>query len=83
MSTYLDDLLATATPFDDVFDSETLRRDIRVETLPIWTQCGRRLDLQARSLGWQVLSLRAVVDDAHANWTGWDDKGWEISLDQL
>jgi len=83
MSTYLDDLLATATPFDDVFDSETLRRDIRVEPLPIWTQCGRRFDLQARSLGWQVLSLRAVVDDAQANWTGWDDKGWEISLDQL
>jgi hypothetical protein len=48
----IDDILATATPFDDNFDGETLRQDIRVEPLPIWTQCGRCLDLQARSLGW-------------------------------
>jgi len=51
-ATCLDAILATATPFDDNFDGETLRQDIRVEPLPIWTQCGRRFDLQARSLGW-------------------------------
>ena len=44
-ATCLDDILATASPFDDLFDSEALRQDIRIEPLPIWTQCGRRLDL--------------------------------------
>lgn len=48
---------------------------VRIEPLPIWTRCGRRLDLQARSLGWRVLSLRAVVDDAQATWTSCDDAG--------
>ena len=82
-TTCLDNILATASPFDDLFDSEALRQDIRVEPLPIWTQCGRRLDLQARSLGWQVLSLRAVVDDAQATWAGWDDGAWENGFEQL
>ena len=49
---YIDDILATATPFDDNFDGEILWQDNRLEPLPIWTQCGRCLDLQARSLGW-------------------------------
>ena len=84
MSTgYLDQILATATPFDDVFDSEMLQHDVRVEPLPIWTHCGRRLDLQAYALGWQVLSLRAVVDDAQANWAGWDDGSWDSTFAQL
>jgi hypothetical protein len=82
-TTCLDHILATATPFDDVFDSEALRHDVRVEPLPIWTNCGRRLDLQARALGWQVLSLRAVIDDAQATWTGWDDGAWDNGLEQL
>lgn len=79
----IDDILATATPFDDNFDGETLRQDIRVEPLPIWTQCGRRFDLQARSLGWQVLSLSAVIDDAQATWAGWDDGAWENGFEQF
>lgn len=82
-TTCLDAILATATPFDDLFDSEALRQDIRVEALPIWTQCGRRLHLQARSLGWQVLSLCAVIDDAQATWAGWDDGAWENGFEQL
>jgi hypothetical protein len=53
--------------------TEILHHDVRIEPLPIWTRCGQRLDLQARSLGWRVLSLRAVVDDAQATWTGCDD----------
>lgn len=73
-ATCLDAILATATPFDDLLDSEAL---------PIWTQCGRRLDLQARSLGWQVLSLCAVIDDAQATWAGWDDGAWEKGFEQL
>jgi hypothetical protein len=51
-ATCLDAILATATPFDDNFDGEILWQDNRLEPLPIWTQCGRCLDLQARSLGW-------------------------------
>ena len=82
-ATCLDAILATATPFDDLFDSEALRQDILIEALPIWTQCGRRLDLQARSLGWQVLSLCAVIDDAQATWAGWDDGAWENGFEQL
>lgn len=82
-ATCLDHILATATPFDDVFDSEVLRHNVRVVPLPIWTYCGRRLDLQARALGWQVLSLRAVVDDAQATWAGWDDGAWDNGSEQL
>lgn len=81
-ATCLDDILATASPFDDLFDSEALRQYIRVEALPIWTQCVRRFDLQARSIGWQVLSLCAVVDDAQATWAGWDDGAWENAFEQ-
>lgn len=79
----LENIPATTTPFDDVFDSEALLYDVRVEPLPIWTYCGRRLDLQARALGWQVLSLRAVVDDAQATWAGWDDGAWYNGFEQL
>ncbi len=79
----LDHILAAAMPFDDVFDSEALRHDARVEPLPIWAHCGRRLDLQARTLTWQVLSLRAVVDDAHSTWAGWDDGAWDKGIEQL
>lgn len=82
-ATCLDHILATATPFDDVFDSEVLRHNVRVVPLPIWTYCGRCLDLQARALGWQVLCLRAVVDDAQATWAGWDDGAWDNSFEQL
>lgn len=82
-TTCLDHILATATPFADVFDSEVLGHDVRVEPLPIWTYCGRRLDLQARALGWQVLSLRAVVDDAPASPGGWDDGAWDNGFEQL
>ena len=73
----LDVLLATASPFDDAFDPEILDCGEVVEALPVWTHCGRRLDLQARCFGWQVLSLREVIDDAQANWTGRDDAAWE------
>ena len=83
MSTsYLEAILATATPFDDLFDGEALMQGIRVEPLPIWTHCGRRLDLQARTIGWQVLSLCEVVEDAQATWNGWDDGAWEASFEQ-
>ena len=81
--TFLETILATASPFDDQFDSEALMQDIRIEPLPIWTQCGRRIDLQARLLGWQVLSVREVVEDAQATWASWDDGGWENGFEQL
>lgn len=73
----LDVLLATASPFDDAFDPEILDCGEVVEALPVWTHCGRRLDLQARCFGWQVVSLREVIDDAQANWNGRDDASWE------
>ena len=73
----LDVLLTTASPFDDAFDPEILDCGEVVEALPVWTHCGRRLDLQARCFGGRVLSLREVIDDAQANWTGRDDAAWE------
>lgn len=73
----LDAILTTASPFDDAFDPEILDCGEVVEALPIWTHCGLRLDLQARCFGWQVLSLREVIDDAQATWSGCDDAAWE------
>ena len=78
MPTTLEAILATASPFDDAFDSELFADAERLEPLPIWTDCGRRVDLLARSIGWRVLGLREVIDDAQANWSGHDDAGWEI-----
>lgn len=74
----IEEMLATATPFDDVFDRELLLCGELVEPLPIRTQCGRRINLQARLVGWCVQGLREVIDDAQANWTGHDDAAWEL-----
>ena len=57
-SLLLDQILATASPFDDVFDGEWLPCGPTLEPLPIWTHCGRRIDLEARCMGWQPLALR-------------------------
>jgi hypothetical protein len=38
--------------FDDAFDGEWLPCGPTLEPLPIWTHCGRRIDLEARCMGW-------------------------------
>jgi hypothetical protein len=76
-SSSLDAILATASPFDDAFDPEILDCGEVVESLPVWTHCGRRQDLLARCRGWQVLSLREVIEDIQATWSGRDDAAWE------
>ena len=76
-TTLLDRLEAIPTPFDDVFDPELLRCGPVQEALAIWTHCGRRLDLIASCIGWQTLSLREVVDDVQATWSGADDAAWD------
>jgi hypothetical protein len=43
----------------------------------IWTHCGRRIDLEARCMGWQPLALRQAISDAEAVWNGTDDAAWE------
>ncbi|MCP9825945.1 hypothetical protein [Synechococcus sp. EJ6-Ellesmere] len=48
-----------------------------MELLPVWTHCGRRIDLQARVLGWQPVSIWRVIDDAQATWSGNDAAAWE------
>ena len=77
MQTTLEAILATASPFDDAFDSDLFSYGEQLEPLPIWTNCGRRIDLLARSIGLKVLGLHEVIDDAQANWSGNDDAGWE------
>lgn len=74
----LDQLLASPSPFDDVFDSELLPYGPTIEPMPIWTHCGRRIDLEARCLGWLPLGLRHVISDAEASWNGTDDAAWEL-----
>jgi hypothetical protein len=51
-SLLLDQILATASPFDDAFDGEWLPCGPTLELLPIWTNCERRIDLEARCMGW-------------------------------
>jgi hypothetical protein len=43
--------LTTASPFGDAFDPEMLAVGRLLEHLLIWTNSGRRLDLQARYHG--------------------------------
>lgn len=69
----LDQLLASPGPFDDVFDGELLPCGPSIEPLAIWTHCGRRIDLEARCIGWQPLGLRRASNDAEAEWNGTDD----------
>jgi hypothetical protein len=76
----LDQLLASPSPFDDVFDSELLPCGPTIEPLPIWTHCGRRIDLEARCFGWQPLGLRQAISDAESVWNGTDDAAWEAEL---
>jgi hypothetical protein len=76
----LDQLLASPSPFDDVFDGELLPCGPTIEPLPIWTHCGRRIDLEARCIGWQPLGLRQAISDAQAVWNGADDAAWELEL---
>ena len=77
-ATLLDQLLASPSPFDDVFDGELLPCGPTIEPMPIWTHCGRRIDLEARCFGWQPLSLRQAISDAEAVWNGTDDAAWEF-----
>lgn len=74
----LDQLLSSPTPFDDIFDNELLPCGPTIEPMPIWTNCGRRIDLEARCFGWLPLGLRHVISDADANWNGTDDASWEL-----
>lgn len=76
-SLLLDQILATASPFDDVFDGEWLPCGPTLERLPIWTHCGSRIDLEARFMGWQPLALRQAISDAEAVWNGTDDAAWD------
>ncbi len=71
----LDQLLASPSPFDDVFDGELLPCGPTIEPLPI---CGLRIDLEARCFGWQPLGLRQAISDAEAVWNGTDDAAWEL-----
>jgi hypothetical protein len=81
----LETILATASPFDDCFDAAAFDADVfdtaerlePLEPLEIRDRQGRRLDLLARSLSWRLLSLRQVIDDAQATWSGCDDASWE------
>lgn len=79
-SLLLDQILATASPFDDVFDGEWLPCGPTLEPLPIWTHCGRRIDLEARCMGWQPLALRRAISDAEAVWNGTDDEAWDSDM---
>ena len=74
----LDQILATASPFDDAFDAELLPCGATLEPLPIWTHCGRRIDLEARCIGWRPFGLRLAISDAEAVWNGTDDAAWEL-----
>ncbi len=74
----LDQLLASPSPFDDAFDGELLPCGPSIEPLPIWTHCGRRIDLEARCFGWQPLGLRQASRDVEAVWNGTDDAAWEL-----
>ena len=76
-SPLLDQILATASPFDDAFEADWLPLGPTLEPLAIWSHCGHRIDLEARCLGWQTLSLRAVIDNAQATWSGVDDAAWD------
>lgn len=76
---HLDAVLAAASPFDDVFADDLLLHGDVVSPFPVWTQCGRRIDLQARMHGWRALSLWRVVEDAEATFSGFDDDAWEGS----
>ena len=75
----LDQILATASPFDDVFDGEWLSCGSTLEPFPIWTHCGRRVDLVARCRGWQPLALHQAIGDAEAFWNGTDDAAWDAA----
>lgn len=79
-SLLLDQILATASPFDDVFDGEWLPSGPTLERLPIWTHCGRRIDLEACCMGWQPLALRQAISDAEAVWNGTDDAAWDSDM---
>lgn len=74
---HLDDVLATPTPFDDVFSDDLFDQGEVVRPFPVWTQCGRRIDLQARMIGWRPLSLWRVMEDAEATFGGFDEEAWE------
>lgn len=74
----LDQILAAASPFDDAFDGELLPCGPSLEPLSIWTHCGRRIDLEARCIGWQLLGLRRTIREAEAVWNGTDDAAWEL-----
>lgn len=81
MSSTLQDILSIASPFDDAFDRDVVTCGESVQPFAVWTNCGRRVDLMARTIGWQVLSLRQVVDDVEANWSGLDDAAWEPAFE--
>jgi hypothetical protein len=81
-SLLLDQILATSSPFDDVFDGEWLPCGPTLEPLPIWTHCGHRIDLEARCIGWQPLALRQAISDAEAVWNGTDDAAWDAGAPQ-
>lgn len=73
----LEDILAAPSPFEDAFSDDLLVQGEVVRTFPVWTECGRRIDLHARMLGWRPLCLWRVMEDAEATFTGLDDDGWE------
>jgi hypothetical protein len=74
----IEEVFAAPSPFDDVFADDLFEQGEVVDSFPIWTHCGRRIDLQARMLGWRPLALWQVIDDAEATFRGDDDAGWEL-----
>lgn len=75
------EVLAVPSPFDDVFADDLLEQGAVVSSFPVWTHCGRRIDLQARMLGWSPQALWQVIEDAEATFRGDDDAGWEPERD--
>lgn len=73
----IEEVLAAPSPFDDAFADDLLEQGNVVGSFPVWTHCGRRIDLQARMQGWRPLSLWQVIEDADATFRGDDDAAWE------
>lgn len=76
-SNAIEEVFAAPSPFDDAFADDLLEQGDVVDSFPIWTHCGRRIDLQARMNGWRPMSLWQVIEDADATFQGDDDAGWE------
>ena len=83
----LEQILAISSPFDEaetsLFDPDLFHCGPTIEPLPIWTGCGRRVELELRCLGWTTLAAWQQIRDPEAVWNGTDDAAWEANNQQL